>query len=206
MGNLGKNIIEGFITYWDGFWTAWWVQILWIALCLPVVTIPLAFAGLYHTMYQMANGESLEWNTFFEGIKLYWWPAIRWGLVNFLVIALLGSYTLSLVSSGNGLGQDWEQVASGVTLGLLVIWLAINAFTFPFMLAQESPSYRQALRNSMILYLKWPVYTLAFVVVIAAVIGLSVWLLVPWVILTSSLAALMACVCVKNKVSVIQRR
>jgi hypothetical protein len=205
MGNLGKDLINGFLTAWDGFWTLWMSELFWIALCLPVVTIPAAFAGLYYTMNQLANGESLEWRTFFEGVKLYFWPAVRWTVINLLVIALLGLYTLFLVSSATVSGQDWMQAASGIPFGLLVIWLAINAFTFPFMLAQENPSYRMALRNSLIIYLKWPVYTLAFLLVIAAVHGLSIWLVVPWAILTASFTALMACVCVKNKAGQTQK-
>ena len=199
VGNLSKDLIEGFLTAWDGFWTVWMSQLLWIGLCLPVVTIPAAFAGMYYIMHQLANGESLEWRTFFEGIKLYFWPAMRWAGINLLVIASLGLYTLFLISSVNISGQDWVQAASGIPFGLLVIWLAVNAFTFPFMLVQENPSYRMALRNSLILYLKWPVYALAFILVNAVVIGLSVWLVIPWLILTTSFTTLMACVCVKNK-------
>jgi hypothetical protein len=200
MGNLVKDLTEGFVTAWDGFWTAWMAELFWIGLCLPVVTIPAAFAGLYYTMFQLANGESLEWRTFFEGIKLYIWPALRWTGINLLVIAVLGSYTLYLTTSVNISGQDWVQAASGIPFGLLVIWVAVNAFTFPFMLAQEKPSYRMALRNSLTLYLKWPVYAIVFILVNGIVIALSVWLVVPWLIFTTSFTALMACVCVKNKV------
>ena len=198
MENLWKDLIDGIVTAWDAFWTLWLVQLLWIALCLPVVTIPLAFGGLYYTMRQVAERESTEWRTFFEGARRYYLPAARWTGINAFVIALLGGASLYLVSAGTMPGGDWAQVASGIPLGLLAVWLALNVFTFPFMLGQENPAYRKALRDSALLYLKSPVYTMAFVLFDAAVIALSVWLVIPWFVFTISLTTLMACICVKS--------
>ena len=196
MQKLGKNIFDGLTTAWDGLWIIWITEIFWILLCLPIVTIPAAFAGQYYTMHELVNGETVEWRTFFEGIKLFFWPAVRWTVVNLLVILTLGIYILFLSSSASSSGLDW---LSGIPLGLLVIWLIINGFTFPFMLNQENPSYGMALRNSLIFYLKWPFQALAFILINAVVIGLSIWLVIPWIILTASFTALMASVVIKNK-------
>lgn len=198
MRNLGKIMYSGLLTAWDGFWIVWLAEILWFALCLPVITAPLAFTGLYYTMHELANGESVDWKTFFEGIKRYFWAGVRWFLFNLLVVFVMAFYFLFFSSSG--LAGDLKQALSGVPAGLLIVWAIINAFTFPLMLEQDKPTYLTALRNSLVFYLKWPIYTLAFILFNAAVIALSIWLQVPALILTGSLTALMACVCVKNKV------
>jgi len=203
MRKLGKVIWYGLVTAWDGFWIVWLAEVFWFLLCLPVITAPLAFTGLYYTMHQLANGESVDWRTFFEGIKLYLWPGIRWTVINALVILILYFYFFYLGQTGaNASSSDQAtlQALSGVPLGLIVLWAAINGLTFPLMLRQEKPNYRTALRNSLVFYLKWPGYTLAFLLINGIVIALSVWLLVPFMVLTVSFTALMACVLVKNKV------
>ena len=198
MRQIGKIMFSGLVTAWDGFWFVWLAEILWFALCLPIITAPLAFTGLYYTMHQLANGESVDWKTFFEGIKRYFWAGLRWFGFNLLVVFVLAFYFLFF--SASGLTQDLRQAISGVPAGLLVVWAIINAFTFPLMLRQEKPSYLTALHNSLVFYLKWPLFTLAFVLFNAAVIALSIWLQFPALILTGSLTALMACVCVKYKI------
>ncbi len=199
MRNTWKAILNGLYTAWDGFWMLWLANILWILLCLPILTAPAAFAGLYYTTHEMANGESVEWRTFFEGIKRYFWPGLRWFVANLLVAVVLVFYFLFFSSGGNP-SQNISQVLSGLPVGLLIVWGVINAFTFPLMLEQEKPSYLTALRNSVVFYMKWPGYTLAFILFNSAVIALCNWLQVPTLIIAGSLTALMACVCVKNKV------
>jgi uncharacterized membrane protein YesL len=199
MRNIGKIMLGGIYTAWDGFWLLWLANVLWFVLCLPIITAPAAFAGLYYTMHEMADGESVDWRTFFEGIKLYFWPGLRWFVANLLVLFVLGFYFL-FFSSGGNFSKEMGQILSGLPVGLLIAWGIINAFTFPLMLVQEKPSYMTALRNSLVFYVKWPGYTLAFVVFNAAVIALCVWLRVPILIFLGSLTALMACVCVNNKI------
>jgi hypothetical protein len=65
------------------------------------------------------------------------------------------------------------------------------------MLAQEKPSYRNALRNSLVMLLKWPGVTLGFTLFNLVLIALSLWLRFPWLVFGASLPALMACLCVK---------
>ncbi len=86
---------------------------------------------------------------------------------------------------------------SGIPLGIIAIWWAVNQFTFPFMLIQKKPSYLNALRNSLVIFIKWPGVTLGFTLFNLAVILLSLWLRFPWLFFTGSLPALMACLCVK---------
>jgi hypothetical protein len=187
-----KKLITGLLTAWDGFWTVWLANIFWLVLCLPIITAPLAFTGLYFTMHELAKGESMEWNTFFYGIRRYFWPGLRWFGFTFAVILILIFYinfigTESANSSGAG-----TDIVTGILLGLLVLWIIINTFTFPLMLEQEKPSYRTALTKSIIIYLKWPGFTLVFLLFNAIVIAICIWLIVPSLILVGSLTALMA--------------
>jgi hypothetical protein len=89
--------------------------------------------------------------------------------------------------------------------GLLTAGVFTNTSMFPLMLEQEKPSYLLALRNSLILFLKWPWHTLGFTVVIFAILALSTWLRFPWAVIGASMPALLASVCIKNKTEEVRK-
>ena len=199
MARAGRLIYEGFFVMWDGFWIVWLSNVLWLVLLIPVITIPLAFAGLYASANGLVHGGSLEWGTFFAGIKNHLAASLRWTGANLLVFLLLAFYiwffsfrAANLTDAGRGLGS--------LFLILALLWFVLNMYTFPFMLAQQKPSYWNALRNSAVLFLKWPGQALGFTLFNLAVIGLSLWLRFPWLVLGASLPALMSCLCVKDVV------
>jgi hypothetical protein len=66
------------------------------------------------------------------------------------------------------------------------------------MLVQAKPSFLNALRNSAVLFIKWPGQALGFTLFNFLVIGLSLWLRFPWLVFGASLPALMSCLCVKD--------
>ncbi len=92
MGKAGRLIYAGLITAWDGFWVVWLSNVLWVVFCLPVITAPLAFAGLYECAHGLAYGESITWRTFFSGIRRHLGSSYRWAAFNLLVIFVLAFY------------------------------------------------------------------------------------------------------------------
>lgn len=203
MARAGRLIYDGFLLTWDGFWVVWLSNLFWLALLIPVVTAPLAFAGLYTCAHGVVYGESLDWKSFFSGIKKYFGASLRWAGVNFLVCSILAFYVWLFSSGGNSLSESWHNFG-GIPLAIVLLWWIVNMFTFPFMLVQEKPSYLNALRNSVVLFLKWPGQAFGFVLFNLVVIGLSLWLRFPWLVLGASLPALMACLCVKDVVDQIK--
>ena len=74
------------------------------------------------------------------------------------------------------------------------------------MLVQANPSYLTALRNSAVLFIKWPGQAFGFTLFNLGVILLSFWLRFPWLVFGASLPALMSCLCVKDIVDRVQNR
>jgi len=206
MLSAGKKLWYGILTAWDGFWSLWLANIFWLLLCLPIITMPLAFTGLYFSMHELANGESMEWSTFFAGIRQHFWLGMRWFAFTFTVILLLIFYFNYLGTASANSNEPWLDAAAGIPLGLLILWLILNTFTFPLMLEQQKPSFLAALRSSVAFYLKWPGCTLAFVLFNAAVIALCTWLYIPWLILGASLTALMANMYVRDRIEEVTKR
>jgi hypothetical protein len=182
---------------WDGFWMVWLSNLFWLALLIPVITIPLAFAGLYSCAHGIVHGESLDWQSFFTGIKKHFGASLRWTGANVLVFAVLAFYIWFFSFRVSSVADGWKNFG-GLFIGLALLWWVINMFTFPFMLVQQKPSYWNALKNSAVLFLKWPGQALGFTAFNLAVILLSFWLRFPWLIFGASLPALMACLCVKD--------
>lgn len=197
MASSGEKVLHTFKRLWDGFWVIWLAQIFWLLLCLPIVTIPLAFAGLYSSAHAVAFGESTTWKTFFEGAKAKWKPALAWSLINLLVFGVLVFYIWFFSQNASGLPANTVNILLVVAIVVLVMWFLLNQFTFPFMLAQEKPSYKQALRNSLVLFLKWPGMTFVFTVLILCVFALAFAFRFFWVVFATSLPAFLACSCVK---------
>jgi hypothetical protein len=198
VARAGRLIYDGFLAMWDAFWIVWLSNLFWIALMIPIVTIPLAFAGLYACAYGIVHGESMEGRSFFTGIKKYFNASLRWTGANLLVLSIIVFYAWFFPGANNSAGT--LQILASVFVVLAFLWWLLNMFTFPFMLEQAKPSYLNALRNSAVLFLKWPGQALGFALVNLVIIGLSVWLRFPWLIFGASLPALLSCLCVKDVV------
>ena len=196
MARAGRLIQDGFFMMRDEFLIVWLSNLFWLVLLIPVITIPLAFAGLYSCAHGIVHGESLEWKTFFRGVKKHFGASLRWTGANLLVLAVFAFYVW-FFSVENSTGR-LSNLLVNVFLLIVLFWIILNMYTFPFMLIQEKPSYVNALRNSVVLFIKWPGLALGVTLFNLVIIGLSVWLRFPWLILGASLPALMACLCVKD--------
>jgi len=185
MARSGEKVLKTFKALWDSFWVVWLAQLFWLLLCLPILTIPLAFTGLYSATYAAATGAATTWKTFFEGIKKNLKPGLIWSLINLLVFFVLGFYLWFVTHQSMLFSPQVSTVFQVIIIVLLVIWFLLNQYTFPFLLAQEKPSYRQALRNSLVLFLKWPGMALSFSVLILCVFALALAFRFFWVILPS---------------------
>ena len=189
---------------WDGFWIVWLSNLFWLILLLPVITIPLGFARLYACAHGIVHGESSEWQSFFTGIKKHLGFSLKWTFANGFVLFLLGFYTWFFTTQRDA-AAGRSNIVVGISLALALLWWVLNMYTFPFMLVQEKPSYWNALRNSAVLFIKWPGQALGFTLFNLVVIFLSVWLRFPWLLFGASLPALMACLCVKDIVELVKK-
>jgi len=182
---------------WDWFWIVWLSNLFWLVLLIPVITIPLAFVGLYSCAHGIVRGESVDWKSFFAGIKKHFGSSLLWTGANLLVLFVLTFYIWFIAEQANATSR-LQNILIGFCYAIALLWGCINMFTFPFMLVQKKPSYLNALRNSAVLFLKWPGQALGFTLFNLIVIVLSLWLRFPWLIFGASLPALMACLCVKD--------
>jgi uncharacterized membrane protein YesL len=125
-------------------------NILWLLLCLPIITIPPAFAGLYYATSQLAQTELSTRQTFFEGFKKYLFPSYFWFFSNVIVVGLL---LFNIDFSIKFPQVVWLQLLRGVYWVLLGSWMLLQIYTFPLIIQQDKPRLFLALRNSIILWI-----------------------------------------------------
>lgn len=196
-------IYDGLLTMWDEFWIVWLSNLFWLLLLVPVITIPLAFAGLYACAHEIVHGESPGWRCFFTGIKRNLGASLRWALANAFALFIIGFYMWFFRTQMDH-ATNQSSTLVGISVAITFLWWILNMYTFPLMLVQAKPSYLNALRNSAVMFIKWPGQTLGVTLFNLLVIAISFWSRFPWLVFGASLPALMACLCIKDIVDQVQ--
>jgi uncharacterized membrane protein YesL len=165
------------------------LNLLWLLSSLPLVTCFPAVGGLFYATNQLAHGLPADRRTFIEGFRLYAGASFRWGVLNLLVAATL----LSNIVFYSLYTATWSFLARGMLVVVGAVWAILQLYMFPLLLEQAQPSLRLALRNSLALALKRPLYSIGLTLLAAAVILISTLLVYPaWFFITASFCAYLA--------------
>ncbi len=164
------------------------VNVLWVGLSLPLITLPPATGGLYYVTNRIAHGYAAQVRTFFEGFRQYFIKSWQLALANLLVLAVTW---VNLVFYGQ-LNNLWIRLLRILLLYILAFWLAMQIYTFPLLLEQEHKRLKLVLRNAALLVLADPVFTVILAVLLLAAIALSAALTLPLILVTSSFVSLVA--------------
>jgi uncharacterized membrane protein YesL len=165
------------------------LNVIWFLTSLLIVTAIPATGGLFYATNHLAHGRSANWRTFFRGFRMYFWRSWQWGLLNIAVALILGSnlYFYSMTQA------DWTMAARVIVALLALIWLAMQIYTFPLLIEQEHPHLSLALRNSIVILLKRPLFSLVGALLVAAIAVFSTLVIQPaWIFITASLCAYLA--------------
>lgn len=191
-----KILWSGLVNAYDAAFMIIISNIISMLLCIPIITIPLAVAGLYYTNFQLASGESVDWKTYFEGIKKHWWTGIRWTVLNGMVLFSLTFYFVSFVDRP----EIWASMLTGLTLGVMAMWVLLMLLTFPMMLIQEQPGLINALRNSLVFILRWPGFTFTFLLPVLILVVVTLVFPPIGIFLSLGLVAFLSCYAVYYRI------
>lgn len=109
-------------TFWDAYdhlGTLVVANVLWVLFCLPVLTIPMATAGMLRVTYEMAVSRDASVGDFFRGALALWMPSTALG------VAALSALCLGLVNVlfYANLAQAYPFL--GWALAAFCFWLAL---------------------------------------------------------------------------------
>lgn len=165
---------------WNGYAYVW-ANLAFVALCLPVVTIPAAWSALCRVGYLAYTDPSeADLSAFWQTFKQQLWRALPWGLG----CALFGYINFSNVIAYSR--QDGLLVTGLMTVWILagVVWLGVLLFTWPIYYEMAEPSVWGATRNAVVMVLRNPLMTLTLLVILAALAVVSTVLIAAWLLLT----------------------
>jgi hypothetical protein len=158
----------------------------WVLIFIPIVLAAPATGGLYYATNQLAHGMDGGPLVYWRGVKSYILPSYIWAVVN-LVVAFLLSVNIWFYGNAPWGFAPYLRIAFII---LAAFWAMVQFYTFPFILEQEQPSYKTALRNSVLATFRFPLHSFGFLLLILALVLVSYLLyLVLWVVITSSLIA-----------------
>jgi uncharacterized membrane protein YesL len=156
------------------------LNLIWCALSLPVVTIFPAMGGLYYAVLQMTQEGSANAETVWEGFKKHWWLSLRWGLLVYGVGALL----LANIWFYLNLDQSWAIFALAITIGVLIVWIAVNQYSFPLLLLQEEKKIFIAIRNALVVVMRKPLAVLKVMALSLLISAVSITLPPLWIFIS----------------------
>jgi len=157
------------------------LNIFWFICSLPIITIPAAYGGLAYAIRILIYDETeYNWRQFFIGFQKSFLWTWRWFLPNIIVVLIL-FINILFFSTDN---QTLNLFVRAGNVVLLLIWLFLQTFTFPFLFGQQKPKMTTALRNSFAVLVHTPwlfAITSVFVLTIAL---MSIILMVPWIFIS----------------------
>jgi uncharacterized membrane protein YesL len=187
-------------------WTAlkralahWWgelinltlLNVVWLGCQLVVILGPPATATMYAVARRLAEGEHLFLRDVMSDFRDLFWPAWQWGLANLVVIGIaLGNFYAYRSFSGPLWGL--LRLLWGA---ILVGWLLVQVYYWPFFFEQEDRSFRTTLVNAAKMLLLDPglgLFIAAFSLVLAVggiLLGIPLGTtLMPWLALIGTYA------------------
>lgn len=171
----------------------------WVLIFIPVLIAAPATGGLYFATNQLAHDRDGGPLVYWKGVKSYIGPSYIWGVIN-LVVAFLFNVNIWFYGEASWGFAPYLRLAFIIAA---IFWIAVQLYTFPFMIEQEKPSYKTALRNSFLTLARFPLRSLGFLLLVIVIVVVSTIAYVfPWAIITVSLIAYLSN---KNTVSVLEK-
>jgi uncharacterized membrane protein YesL len=180
---VSKTFKEALLDAWDAFIPLVGINIVWFLLTALVITAFPAFGGLYYATNRVAHGEMADLKMFFSGFKSNFWTSYKWGVLNLIIYFML---VLNIWFYGQFEGFGFV-ILQSLFFSTTLIYTCMQIYTFPFLLEQEEPILKTALRNSFAVFIRFMGRTLGLLFLFVVIGVISILLPPLWVLITVSL-------------------
>jgi uncharacterized membrane protein YesL len=148
---VSKTLKEALLDAWDALIPLVGINLVWFILTILVVTAFPAFGGLYYATNRIAHGEMADMRIFFDGFKTHFWTSMKWGFLNLVVYFML---TMNIWFYGQFEGFGYV-ILQSLFFSAILIYTCMQLYTFPFLLEQDEPSLKIAIRNSFAAFVRF---------------------------------------------------
>ena len=144
---------------WADMWTALVCDLIWLLSVVLILPGPPVTLALVYFANRRAHEDLTDLKDLWHGFRLYWKPAWRWGILNLLILSLLvGDFYLT----GRSDPASPLRFIQSFYLAVVLVWLMVQFYALPFLIEQEQPSLRQALRNGAVMLGQNIVFSVCF--------------------------------------------
>lgn len=159
----------------------------WVLIFIPIFLASPGTGGLYYATNRLANGKDGGPMVYWEGLKNYIGPSYRWGLLNLIAAFLL---SLNIWFYGD-ISWQFAPYLQIVFIISAVFWATIQMYTFPFMIEQEEPLLKTALRNSLVAVARHPLRSFGTLLLVLAIgfVSTNFFSFILWFVISISLIA-----------------
>lgn len=176
-----------------------WANLAFVALSLPLLTLPAAYAALckvaHQTQTEPRSPEPLE--LFWETFKSLLWTALPWGLAMagaaFMIVSNMFAYADVQGVPLQALRMTW-------LLGIM-LWTAILLFTWPIYYEMAEPTVWGATRNAAVLVLRNPFFTVVVIAIVLFLAVVSTLSVIAWLLLSFGAVAAIGSAAVIDRLS-----
>ena len=161
------------------------LSVVWWVGTLLIVTAPMTTSGVQHVANRIANYKRVEFSFFWEGARSH----IGRAVLLFLLIVLappLMWFSVTFYFDRQG----WLVVLGVIMAWTLLVCLLAGQYFYPLFWQQNEPSLKLVLRNGFLLAVRHPLYSLLMLLFQIVVMGLSIVLVVPIILLLPGMLAL----------------
>ena len=176
-----------------------WANIAFIALSLPVITMPAAYSALVKVAH-IAQTEPSEADlaTFWETFRANLLRSLPWGIAN-VIFAYISFSNLTAYNDADG---TLVSVLRIFWYASLIIWAGTLLYTWSIFYEMEHPHLWTALKNALIMIFYNPIFTLTILAGIVVISVISTALVALWMLLTFSTIAAVGTAAVLDRLAV----
>jgi uncharacterized membrane protein YesL len=182
---MQKTFKDAIIDAWDAFIPMVLLNLMWFLLTLLVITAFPATGALYYATNRLVHGETPDISTFLDGFKGQFWTSWKWGFLNLFVFFIL---VLNIWFYGQFEGWGFL-VLQSIFISITMIYSCMALFIYPFLLEQDEPTLKVAVRNSFAVFVRFMGRSIGLLVLFVLLSVVSTLLPPLWFIITISLMA-----------------
>ncbi len=169
-------ILDAIKVWWKDWANQVLVSLVAILLSLTVVLYPAALFGVYEQALDLSHGIRTGIMGFWQGFKGYWRKSLPWGLLNLLVLVILGFNVWFYLS----IDHPVALVLIVLMIGLGFFWLIWQFYAVSCFFLQEEKKFKIAWKNSLAIILLQPGYASVIAIVMLILLGLSITTFIPF--------------------------
>lgn len=190
-----KAFWQGIVQFNQRGWVYIWANVICVALALPIITAPAAWAGLMTMAYRAQQHPSMDLRDVWDGFKAQFGRGLVLAALNLVIVGInawnLFAYRGEVGTTAIALRVVW--------VGVLVVWFTVQLYLWPLFYAMEKPSLIGALRNALVMICLNPLFTLGLWIGIGVLLAFSTIFPVAWFLLTIGMLAAIGNAAVLNR-------